>query len=142
VRCSTSFRNGSSRAAPRCPQPRKLFLEAAMRQNGSASPKGLVRARCGCVFDRRATTLAEMQPSTKAVSCYGAELQLYDFRWPSRCYSLRVVVSLEIPNKALIPPMILLKIAKTKVVLNPNMNGIRTIIQSSIAGIGCVSKNA
>jgi hypothetical protein len=59
-----------------------------------------------------------------------------------RCYSFRVVVSFDIPNKALIPPIILLKMANTKVVLNPTINGTRTITQSSIVGTGNVSKNA
>jgi hypothetical protein len=36
--------SGSSRAAPRCPQPWQLFPEAAMRQHGSASPRGLADA--------------------------------------------------------------------------------------------------
>jgi len=58
------------------------------------------------------------------------------------CYSLRVVVSLDTPNKEPIPPTILLRMAKTKGVLNPNINGTRTVIQSSTGGIGCVSKNA
>jgi hypothetical protein len=48
----------------------------------------------------------------------------------SNRYSLRAVGSVEIPKIALTPPTILLKMANTKVVLNPNINGKRTIIQS------------